>query len=80
MVIGVPWLFWVTILLCGSAGLCDLQHDCGYGCLSPGGVLYVCAIVLRSTVSGESMSLFGRPGSAKSSGAGSQVVRALQMW
>jgi len=43
MVIGVPWLFWVTILLCG--------------------VLYVCAIVLRSTVSGESMSLFGRCGS-----------------
>ena len=21
MVIGVPWLFWVTILLCGSAGV-----------------------------------------------------------
>lgn len=34
MVIGVPWLFWVTILLSG--------------------VLYICGIILRSTVSDES--------------------------
>eukprot|EP00434_Breviolum_minutum_P035867 symbB.v1.2.031765.t1/scaffold3723.1/size51423/2 len=33
MVIGVPWLFWVTILLSG--------------------VLYICGIILRSTVSNE---------------------------
>ncbi|CAE7451979.1 Cacna1d [Symbiodinium natans] len=44
MVIGVPWLFWVTILLCG--------------------VLYVCAIVLRSTVSSDATAMFERCGSA----------------
>jgi len=43
MVIGVPWLFWVTILLCG--------------------VLYVCAIALRSTVTADSVEMFERCGS-----------------
>lgn len=41
MVIGVPWLFWVTILLSG--------------------VLYVCGIVLRSTVSAEAVEMSRRP-------------------
>jgi len=43
MVIGVPWLFWVTILLCG--------------------VLYICAIILRSTVTDVSQEMFIRCGS-----------------
>lgn len=42
MVIGVPWLFWVTILLSG--------------------VLYICGIVLRSTVSNASAEMSDRCG------------------
>ena len=44
MVIGVPWLFWVTILLSG--------------------VLYVCGIVLRSTVSADAVEMAQRCGHA----------------